>query len=332
MQEVFIRAIKERLRENQSVIDEVSGILNLSYDAAYRRVNSKTALSLEEAVTLAKHFKLSLNRLFEVGEQGTLLAEKSPMIRDVAGLEQYFKISLQSILPLIKIKNASITYSAKDIPIFYTLSDSYITKYKCYVWLKFLNEDGAMAKVSFEDFLESAPPSLIKAANAVAEAYQNINIIEFWNDNTINGTLQQIFYYFESNLLSEEMAIFICKDIKKIILHIEQQTINQTILNSKNDSSYQLYKSDLLTMSNTVMVKAKGKKMFLTPFTVLSYFKIEHPQTCEQMDRFFEKQMKNSKLLVNAGEKDRSQFFNKMHQKVDAVMERLKINQDLNFF
>lgn len=332
MQSTFIKAIRELLSENQSVIDEVSGILNLSYDAAYRRVNSKTALSLEEAVQLAKHFKLSLNRLYEVGEQGTLLAEKSPIIRDAAGLEQYFKISLQSIRPLITIKNASITYSAKDIPIFYTLSDTYITKYKCYVWLKFLNEDGTMAKVSFEDFLESIPPSLIRSANEVSEAYQNINIIEFWNDNTINGTLQQVFYYFESNLLSKELAVLICKDIKKIISHVEQQTINQIIVNSKNEATYQLYKSDLLTMSNTVMVKAKGKKMFLTPFTVLSYFKIEHPPTCEQMDRFFDKQMKNSKLLVSAGEKDRSQFFNKMQQKVDAVIERIKINQDLIFF
>ncbi|MEL6812083.1 MAG: hypothetical protein AAFP76_12185 [Bacteroidota bacterium] len=332
MQEVFIRSIRALLPENRSIIDEVSGILNLSYDAAYRRVNCKTALSLEEAVQLAKHFKLSLNNLFEVGNQGTLLAEKSPIIENVQGLEMYFKAGLQNIKPLISIKNASITYSAKDIPIFYTLSDSYITRYKCYVWLKFLNEDGSMAKVSFEDFLQTMPPSLIKAANDVSEAYQNINIIEFWNDNTINGTLQQIFYYFETKLLSKEMALNVCQDIKNIISHVEQQTINQTILNSKNDSSYQLYKSDLLTMSNTVMVKARGQKMFLTPFTVLSYFKIQHPETCDQMDRFFEKQMKNSKLLVNAGEKDRSQFFNKMQKKVDTVIDRLNMDQDLTFF
>ncbi len=332
MQDVFMRSIRALLPDNRSIIDEISGILDLSYDAAYRRVNSKTALSLDEAVKLAKHFDLSLNRMYEVGEQGTLLAEKSPVIRDVAGLEQYFRINLEAIRPLISSKSASITYSAKDIPIFYTLSDTFITKYKCYVWLKFLNEDGSMARVSFEDFLKTVPHSLISAANDVARAYQNINIIEFWNDNTINGTLQQIFYYFESNLLSKEMALLICEDIKNIIAHIEQQTIEQTILNSKSNSTYSLYKSDLLTMSNTVLVKAKGQKLFMTPFTVLSFFRIRHPETCDQMDRFFEKQMMNSKLLVNAGEKDRSQFFNKMRQKVDAIIHRLNMNQDLIYF
>ena len=33
------------------------------------------------------------------------------------------------------------------------------------------------------------------------------------------------------------------------------------------------------------------------------------------MDRFFGKQMQNSKLLVNSGEKDRNLFFNKMAER-----------------
>jgi hypothetical protein len=42
--------------------------------------------------------------------------------------------------------------------------------------------------------------------------------------------------------------------------------------------------------------------------------------------------MKNSKLLVNSGERDRAQFINKMHLKVDSVVERININQDLIYF
>lgn len=329
MQEQFINKLRASLPDNLNLTDEIAAILEISYDAAYRRIHNKTNLSLQEAVCLAKHFKISLNRLFEVGSQNTLLAEKSLQIKDAAGLERYFEHSLESILPLTTIKGAEIIYSAKDIPIFYTLSDSYITKYKCYVWLKFLNEDGSMSKMPFEEFLKSAPPNLFKKANEVADTYQNINIVEFWNDNTINGTLQQVFYYFESGLLSKELAMLIVEDIRKIIHHVEEQTIQQTLINSKNESTYQLYKSDLLTMSNNMMVKARHGKMFFTPFTVLSYLRIEHPPTCEEMDKFFEKQKKNSKLLVNAGEKDRTLFFTKMVKKVNTIAERIHINQDL---
>ena len=230
MQELFIKSIRSQIPENRSIIDEVASILDLSYDAAYRRVHSKTALTLPEAVLLAKHFKISLNRLYEVGEKSTFLTEKSPLILTPDDLELYFREGLANIRPLTTIKNATIIYSAKDIPIFYTLSDSYITRYKCYVWLKFLNEDGSMAKVSFEEFVRSAPKSLFESAHEVSQVYQDINIIEFWNDNTINGTLQQILYYYQTKLLSRNNAEYICKDLLNIIDHVEQQTIEETIL------------------------------------------------------------------------------------------------------
>jgi hypothetical protein len=332
MQEQFIQHLKSQIPEDRSIIDEIADILNINYDAAYRRVNLKTNLTLSEAVVLSKHFKISLNKLYEVGSQHTIIAEKSPKINGVEGLEQYFKTSLENVHPLTKLKSASIIYSAKDIPLFYTLKDSFLTRYKIYVWLKFLNEDGRMSKVSFEDFLKTLPASLLESAFALGETYNYIDITEFWNDNTINGTLQQVFYYYESGLLSKEMALLICKDLQQIVNHVEQQTIEQTILDSKNNAAYKLYKSDLLTMSNTIMVKTQHQKVFFTPFTVLTYFKIEHQETCNEMDRFFSKQMKNSKLLVTAGEKDRALFFNKMQQKIQTVIERIHINQDLIFF
>ncbi len=332
MQEAFISKIRTALSDNQSITEEISNILNISYDAAYRRVTSKTSMSLEEAILLAKHFKISINKLFEVGEQSSILADVSPPIQDIQGLENYFKESLKNLLPLTKLKSACITYSAKDIPLFYTLGYSYITKYKCYVWLKFLNENGNMAKMTFKEFIDYAPASLFESAHQLGNTYKNIDIVEFWNDNTINGTLQQIFYFYETGLLSKELALLICKDLKKIIDHVEKQSIEQTIINSKNNAKYHLYKSDLLTMSNTIMVKTKYQKVFFSPFTVLTYLKVEHQPTCDKLDHFFEKQMKNSKLLVNSGERDRAQFFNKMHLKVDSVIERIHINQDLIYF
>ena len=327
MQELFIRYIKDHIPPERSLIDEISVILNINYDAAYRRVNCKTNLSLEETVILAKHFKISLNKLYEVGSQRTIIAEKSPKILNAQGLENYFNASYENISALVKLKSSSIIYSAKDIPLFYTLKDSYLTRYKIYVWLKFLNEDGSMARVTFDDFLKQIPKSLLDSAFKLGDAYNYIDITEFWNDNTINGTLEQIIYYFESGLVSKESTLLICDDILTIIAHVEKQTIKETIINSKNNAKYRLYKSDLLTMSNTVMIKTQHQKVFFTPFTVLTYLKVAHKQTCNDLNDFFTKQMNNSKLLVNAGEKDRSIFFNKMIQKVNLLKERIEMDQ-----
>lgn len=79
------------------------------------------------------------------------------------------------------------------------------------------------------------------------------------------------------------------------------------------------------------MVKTPYQKTFFAPFTVLSYFKIEHQPTCELMYGFLEKFMSNSKLLVNAGEKDRTLFFTKMQRKIDKLRNQINVNEPFSF-
>ena len=331
MQEKFIQYLKEKASNKTSFADEVATVLDIGYDAAYRRINLKTNLTLQESVKLAKHFKISLNKLYEIGSQHTILAERSPRIINQEHLESYFTQSINNLKPLTKLKSASIIYSAKDIPLFYTLKDSFITRYKIYVWLKFTNKEMTKNKISFDDFIKTIPSSLLEKAFELGTTYNYINIVEFWNDNTINGTIEQIIYFYESQLLSKELALKICDDLEDIVHHVEKQTIQQSIINSKNNASYNLYKSDLLTMSNIIMVKTSHKKAFFLPYTVLEYLKIEHQDTCDIMEDFFERQMTNSKLLVHSGEKDRTLFFNKMHQKINKLRERITIDENFGF-
>jgi hypothetical protein len=326
MQNKFIQYLKEKSDNVSSFTDEIASILDIGYDAAYRRINLKTSLSLEESIKLAKHYNISLNKLYEVGSQNTILVEKSPIITNETHLESYFTKSIENLIPLTKLKSASILYSAKDIPLFYTLKDSFITRYKIYVWLKLTDKEMTKNKVSFDDFINTIPTSLLEKAFQLGETYNFINITEFWNDNTINGTLEQIIYFFESQLLSKELALKICDDLEEIVHHVEKQTIQQSIINSKNNSSYNLYKSDLLTMSNIIMVKTNQKKVFFVPYTVLEYLKIEHQETSDIMDDFFNRQKTNSKLLVHSGEKDRTLFFNKMLQKINKLRSQISID------
>jgi hypothetical protein len=331
MQEQFIKYLKAKAQDNTSFVEEIASVLDIGYDAAYRRVNNKTNLSLGESVILARHYKISLNKLFEVGSQNTIVAELSPRITNIVDLEKYFIQSLINLAPLAKLKGATIIYSAKDIPLFHSLKDTFLTRFKMFVWMKDVNVDISLSKVSFDDFNKSIPKTLLDSAFKLGDIYNYINIIEIWTDNTLSGSLQQVLYYFESGLLSKEDALHICDDIEKVIHHIEKQTIQQSLIGSKNKSTYHLYKCDLHPLNNTIMVKTPFQKVFFSPYSVINYFKIEHQQTCDHIYELLEKQMKNSKLLVNTGEKDRILFFNKILKKIDAVRVRIKIDEKIAF-
>ena len=331
MQEIIINEIRSRVNDQTSFVQEVASILDIGYDAAYRRVNQKSNLSLEEVVKLARHYNISLNKLFEVGSQHTIITELSPRPSDEKGLEMWFRQSLKNVAPLTKVKDAEIIWSGKDISLLRTLKDSYLTRYKMYVWLKDLNSEMAKSKVSFDQWVQTIPNSLLASAFELSEIYEYINIVELWNDNTVNGTLQQILYYYEAGLLSKEMALTICEDVQDLVNQIEKQTIDQSLNSPKNGKSFKLYKHDLHTLTNTAMIVTPHHKMFFSPFTVLSYFKVEHKETCDMMYAFLLRQMSNSKLLASSGERDRIIFFKTIEQKINITKERIQLDEKMTF-
>ena len=331
MQETFIKYLKSKSKDNTSFVEEIASVLDIGYDAAYRRINVKTSLSLEESVILARFYKISLNKLFKVGSQNTIITELSPLINDEEGLEEWLNSSYNSLYPLTKLKNTEIIYAAKDIPVFHSLKDTFLTRFKMFVWLKDVDLSLARSKVNFEEFISSIPSSLMESAYKLGDLYKDINIIEIWSENTMSGSFQQALYYFESGLLSKEHALQICDDFEDVINYAEKQTIQQSLIGSKNQSTYHLYKSDLHPLNNTIMVKTPSHKIFFSPYTVLNYFKVEHQSTCDHIYEFLQKQMANSKLLVNAGERDRSVFFKKFHNKLSFLRKRIEIDEKMAF-
>lgn len=331
MQEQFIKYLKAKAQDNTSFVEEIASVLDIGYDAAYRRINLKTNLSLEESVTLARYYKISLNKLFEVGNQNTIVAELPPQPKDEIGLEMFFKASLNNILPLTQLKSAEMIYSAKDIPLFHTLNDSYLSRYKMYVWLKDVNLEMVESKITFDEWIKTIPDSLLQSAYDLANVYKYINITSIWNETTLTGSLQQVIYYFEAGMVSKELALKVCEDIDNVVNKVEQQTIKQSLSGAKSEKHYHLYRCELHTLQNTIMVTTKYQKVFFAPFTVLTYMKVEHPATCELMYDFLQKMMHNSKLLATAGERDRTLFFNKIHHKIDIAIDRIKMADKMTF-
>ncbi len=331
MQEQFIKILRTLSSDNTSFVEEIAGVLDIGYDAAYRRVNMKTNLTLEEAVVLARHYKVSLNKLFEVGSQDTIVVEMSPLINNSEDLERWFKSSLRNLTPLKKIRGVQFIYLAKDIPVFHSLRDSMLTRFKMYVWLKDGDPSLIKDKTTFEQFLNKMPQSLLSSAIELGSAYDDIDIVEIWNDSTITGSLQQVLYYHQSGALSKEHALQICDDMDDIIDLLEKQTLQQSLSGKDGSATFLLYKSELHTLNNTMMVVTPRGKTFFNTFTVLSYIKIDHQPTCEIIYEFLQKQMANSKLLVNAGERDITIFFKKIHNKIDIVREQVRFEEKLDY-
>ncbi|QEE48225.1 hypothetical protein FUA48_01125 [Flavobacterium alkalisoli] len=315
-QEKLLKTIRKQSKSS-SLIDEVAGILNISYDAAHRRISQKSKFTIEETIALCHHYSLSMDLLF--GGSDKVIVEKTSEIKTMEDLTGYFRESAQKLEAYKKLTDTIMYYSAKDIPLFHTISGTVLSKFKLYVWLNLLN---GKQHESFENFTVNS--SLLEHSNKLNEVYKSVQVNEIWNDTTINSTIQQIFYFFQSGLLSLSSATLICEDLKAILTEAEQKC-------SKNDSGYHLYYNELLLLNNNVLLSSVKQKSLFVPYTMLGYFITVDPDTCRNAEEYFSHQIRNSKSLNQSGTRDRKLFFNRMHQKIDFYLQKMNSELDFNF-
>jgi len=317
-QDILLKAIRQRLGKSTSVIEEIAAVLNVSYDAAHRRVSQKSKFSIEETITLCKHYNLSMDLLFT--DSSKVIVEKTAEIRSMADMEAYFRHSADNISSFLNYPNARMYYSAKDIPLFYTIGGTLLSKFKLYVWLNLLA--GTQNQDTFENF--TINQSLLEHSQKLKAVYENVEVNEVWNDTTINSSLQQVYYFFQSGLLSLANARLLCADIKNVLQSAEDRCC-------KEGSRFNLYYNELLILNNNVLLSAPEKQSLFVPYTMLGYFITNDVATCTNALDFFKHQVKNSKSLNQSGTRDRKLFFNRGHQKIDFYLQKMENEVELSF-
>jgi hypothetical protein len=316
-QELLLKAIRKQLSKETSLIDEIATILNISYDASHRRVSMKSKFSIDETVLLCNHYGIAMDAVF--GNKTNVLFNTTKEVKCLYDLILYFKDSVEN-LKEFKNSNATMYYSAKDIPLFYTIGGTLLSKFKLYVWLNLLIGKENIA--AFESF--HLTKQLQEYTSELQAIYNELSIHEIWNDTTINSSIQQIYYFFESGLLTSENAVFLYEDVKNILKQLEEKC-------SKNQPNYHLYFNELLILNNNVLISNADKNKLFIPYTMLGYFITNDLNTTKNASAYFLDQLKNSKSLNLSGTRDRKLFFNKANQKIDYYLNRVNNHFSIDF-
>ena len=310
-QEVLLNQIRKQLLEKESINDEIASILNISYDAAHRRVSGKSKFSIDETVQLSKHFNISMDNLFFQTEK--IIVEKTIEIKSLSDMLQYFKNSANKIEQLTSLPNSVLYYSAKDIPLFYFMEGTILSKFKAFVWDNMLKNK--QKQLSFENFVVNE--SFFEPMQKLKKVYEKTNVNEIWNDTTINSSLQQILYFYESGLLTLKSAMSLLKDLRRILEVIKQKSLVKT-------NNYALYFNELILLNNNLLFESSNSLTMFVPYTLLGYFVTDDQESCKNVRRFFEQQIGNSIHLNAAGMREQNRFFDKMNRKIDFYEAQLK--------
>lgn len=317
-QELFLKALRSKIPKSVSLIDEIATVLEISYDASHRRISEKSKFSIDETIKLADHFSISLDNLFASKEK--VIVEKTIEIETLKDMLQYFKSSAEHIEILTKNPQTILFYSAKDIPLFYFMDGTILSKFKAFVWINLLNTN--QKKVAFENFI--IEESFTEYMEKLKNVYENVTVNEIWNDTTINSSLQQILYFYEAGLLNLKNANALCKDLKRIINSIQEKS-------NQPQNKFTIYYNELILLNNNMLIETEEKLMMFVPYTLLGYFITDNEDSCKNVHQFFKQQIINSKPLGQSGIKEQNMFFNRAIRKIDYYMDKINTQVDLLF-
>lgn len=317
----FIAKISKALPPQLSLVDALSDVLNLSNDSAYRRIRGATSLTLEEIIKLCNHFGVS----FDLRNDGNALGSVTFQYRTISDhenrMEDYLNDLHNHLKHISQFKDKLIIYAADDVPVFHHFKYDELTAFKIFYWRKTLLDEQMLSNVNFDFGMINK--KLISIARETYELYTSIPSYEIWTEATLDSTVKQLEYYFESGVVNKEQGLIIAKQIIQLMEHIEQMAMKST-KDGVTSNNFQMYYSDVMVGTNAVQVFLDGNNTTFISFNTFNNLSTTNKVLSEEVDAWMKNLVKKSSIISGVNEKQRHQIFKKIKIKAESLLRKIE--------
>ncbi len=326
IQEILFQSIRNKLAPHISFVHDLSELLGISYDSAYRRIRGEKELSLEELKTICLYYDISIDTLFNL-KHNHVIFNSLAIGEDGFDIEKWLQSLLVAIKRIHLAKEREIIYAAKDIPVFYYFEFPEIAAFKLYFWNKTL-----IPASGFEDKKLSldAPENLYDIGRQLLTHYIKIPTVEIWSEETISSILRQIEYCFVSGFFERIEDVFrLCSVLESWLHHVQSQAEHgfQYMQDSPAEgieNTYKLYHNEVLVTDNTILVKTDGQKTSYNTYNVINQLITTNPVFCNQVENSLRNLMQKSTMISGTSAKERYRFFNILNEKIKMLRSRIE--------
>jgi hypothetical protein len=322
----FLHKIEELIPPNCSLVNELSDLLEISMDSAYRRIRGETALNFDELIRLCNHFKISFDSYSNVDTDNVTFSFID-LKGDIGSFEELLRMMVVNLKMLQGAALKQIIYACEDIPVFHNYKYPEVSSFKMFYWLHSILDNPELAGHLYNPAL--IPETLKDLGRQIMELYINVPSIEIWTEATIQSTVKQIEFYWDSGMFeTAEDALTICNELKTQIAEIQKQAeIGRKILRmDKPDiigNTYAVYLSEIEIANNCALIKMGNlKTVHLSHFT-LNFMLTSNASYCDKTEQWLNNIIKKSTLISGVSEKLRYQFFNKMFKIIDSLISKI---------
>jgi hypothetical protein len=331
-QAILMQRIKNALPANMSLVDELADLLKVSNDSAYRRMRGETQLSIEEIALICKRFKISFDAFINSGDDSFVSFTYHQLSSHVNTFREYLQGIKNDLDQVMKFpeNDRHIVFAAEDIPVFQHFAHPYLTAFKIFYWNKSILNAKGYEDNKFDT--THVDQDLLQLAADIYERYAKISSVEIWSDDTVNSTLKQIEFYWDSGAFkSKQDALRVCEEVNLMFTRISKQAEMNVKLDLNNkpassENNYALYHSDVMIGNNCVMSVMGNMKGAYISYHTFNVMLTTNVNFCNETDLWLKNLIRKSNLISGVAEKQRYRYF----KRIDEVLKKLvnKIEND----
>jgi len=324
IQERLFEIIKSRLAPNISFVHDLSELLGMSYDSAYRRIRGQKDITLEELKLICTHYNISMDEMLNF-KSGRTTFNTLAIGKDGITFEKWLSNLLAEMKRVYACKDRELIYAAKDIPIFYYFEFPEIAAFKFFFWQNILIPSAEHKNMHIN---LDVPGEIFETGRKLLSSYTKIPVIEIWSEDTISSVIRQIDYGMASGFFAKkEDALKLCDVLDLWLDHVQNQAehgFQYTYGRPPEgiENTYKLFHNEVLVNDNTILVQADGHRTAYLTYKIINQLITDSPEFCDQIDAFLRVLMQKSTMISGTSAKERYRFFNLLHEKVYALRLR----------
>jgi BetR domain len=321
-QQVF-NHLKNTLPAHLSLVDELSGLLNISPDSVYRRLRGEKPITLQELKTICEKYNISLDQMLQLKSNAVVF--QAPEIgRSVSSINDYLQGFINQLKYIQSFEQKQMLYLCKDLAPWYFYLFPEIAAFKTFVWLKTLmnHPDFSYKKFSLKEY---SFPECFQLGQEINKLYNRIPSSELWNVEIITSTLLQIEYYRDAGIFENIADMHSVIDtLIRCLDHIQHQAEKGfKFMPGENPANsgvpMKLFINEVLLGNNEVLVELNGNRASFIPYNVLDIMHTRDVRFNEISFANFYTLRSRSTLISDAGEKERNRFFSRLKEKIIAL-------------
>lgn len=319
VQKRLFALIRQRFASDEAMYQALGALLHKQKDYIRRKFKGESPLSLDDAIVLANTYGISLDGLGEV-KKDTVTAHFISLVDDPT-YQAYFSylVYLCDVFEgMAKTGGYKIRFALDDLPLFSFADLHALTCFKLYARAQAYGLVG----VGYQRFVDGFDTDRLQTLmERLGKAYQAIPSHEIWMDETFDSMMKLIRYHCHlGSFAGSEVPMALCDDMLRVLSELKTVAEART---KADYSSFSLYLSPIDVGATTLLAEGPKGLQVTQKLHMINSLTTHDLGFTREMGKWIDALQQKSHPLSDAGELERTSFFDRMERKLLAFREEV---------